>query len=268
MPTFVVVGAARSGTTSLWHILSGHPDVFMAPEKEPRFFLDADAPESLDRYRASFRDWRGEHAVGEVSPVYMYSPAAMQRMFDVLPSARLVAILRDPVDRAYSDYWQRRGDGRERRPFAEVVAGGGSIYLRRSRYLEHLRRVCEIYPRESLRVELFEDLCHRPVEVCRDVYRHIGVAPDYVPRDLGRRANPYVRFRSQRVRALSRRLPGIVRKLVGRLNSSRSPYPPLDAELRRRLQDGFRAENAGLAEWLGRDLGAWEPARDVATRER
>jgi len=257
LPTFLVIGAPRSGTTSLWRALGAHPDVFMAPDKELRFFREPLTPDAIDGYRAHFAGAQGERAIGEASPVYLYLDDRLSRMHDLLPDARLVAILREPVARAYSDYWQRRGDGREDQPFADVMAGGGSIYLRRSRYLRHLRRVTEVYPRAALHVELFEDWQREPQAVLARVYRHIGVPDDFVPSDADRQANLHVRFRSQRVRALSQRLPGPLRTAVGRANSSRVRYPPLDDDLARELRSRFAKERARLEGWLDRDLSAW-----------
>ena len=257
LPTFLVIGAPRSGTTTLWRALAAHPDVFVAPEKELRFFREPLTAAAVADYRRHFAGWRGERAIGEVSPVYLYSDEVLHRMHELLPGARLVAILREPVARAYSDYWQRCGDGREQRSFAEVVAAGDSIYLRRSRYLEPLRRVCDRYPRDALCVELFEDLQRVPQEVMGRVYEHLGVDAAFAPAEAGRSANPHVRFRSQRVRALSRRLPRPLRTVVGRANSSRAPYPPLDADLERDLRAQFEPERTRLAAWLGCDLSAW-----------
>lgn len=260
LPTFLVIGAPRSGTTSLWRSLRQHPDVFMAPAKELRFFLDPITPEGVERYRASFRDWRGESAVGEATPVYMYSDDALERMAGLVPEARLLVVIRDPVDRAYSDFWQRRADGREDRSFAEVVAAGGSIYVRRSRYVTALERVCAHFPREALRVLLFEELCDAPGDVYRGICEHLRVATSFVPTELGAPANSYVHFRSQRVRALARRLPGPAGRALGRLNSRRRRYPPLEPDLRGVLQRELRADNERLATWLGRDLTPWDDA--------
>ncbi len=257
LPTFLVIGAPRSGTTSLWRALGAHPDVFVAPAKELRFFAEPLTPESVDGYRAHFAGWQGERAIGEASPVYLYFEDRLQRMHELLPDARLVVVLREPVARAYSDYWQRRGDGREERSFADVMAEGGAIYLHRSRYLRPLRQVCEVYPRAALHVELFEDLQREPEAVLARVYTHVGVDADFRPSATDRQANLHVRFRSQRVRALSQRLPGPLRTVVGRANSSRAPYPPLDDALARELRDRFAPERARLEAWLGRDLTAW-----------
>jgi Sulfotransferase family len=258
LPTFLVIGAPRSGTTGLWRSLRQHPDVFMAPAKELRFFLGPISPPAIERYRENFGDWRGERAVGEATPVYMYSEDALERMAELVPEARLLVILRDPVDRAYSDYWQRRADGREDRTFAEVVAAGGAIYVRRSRYVTALERVCAHFPREALHVLLFEDLCRAPGEVFGSICQHLGVSTEFVPTEPGAPANSFVHFRSQRVRAVARRLPGLAGRVLGRLNSGRRPYPPLASDLRRVLRRQLESDNERLASWLGRELTPWE----------
>lgn len=275
LPSFVVVGAPRSGTTSLWHYLRVHPDVFMAPKKELQFFTSATMPGGIEGYRANFKGWRGEQAVGEASPQYMYSGEAMQRMASALPDARLLVLLRNPVDRAYSEYWRRKSNGRETRSFGNVVASGHSNgretrsfgdvvasghanYMERSRYLPFLERVSELYPREALRVELFEELTHRPRDVYRSVCEHLGISTEFAPPGLGERTNSFVRFRSLRFRKFHRRLPGHLRKIVGRLNATKDTYPEMDHSLRGELLAEFREDNARLAAWLGRDLAIWE----------
>lgn len=266
LPNFVVVGAPRSGTTSLWHYLRAHPDVFMAPSKELRFFNSDAVAGGLDEYRANFKGWRGERAVGEASPQYMYSTDAMRRMVELLPDARLIVVLRSPVDRAYSDYWLRAATGQEHRSFPEVIAAGGSVYVKRGRYLPFLQQVCELYPRAALRIELFEELVGSPGSVYRSVCEHLGVAPDFVPPALGKQTNSFVRFRSLRFRKFHRRLPDRLRKVVGRLNATKDEYPEMDGALRTELHASFRDDNERLANWLGRDLSAWDQEEQPATR--
>jgi hypothetical protein len=266
LPNFVVIGAPRSGTTSLWHYLRDHPEVFMAPSKELRFFNSDAGIGDVDEYRANFRGWRGERAIGEASPQYMYSADAMRRMAQVLPQSRLVVVLRNPVDRAYSDYWLRAATGQELRSFAEVVAAGGTVYVKRGRYLQYLEQVCELYPRDVLRVELFEELVSSPRRVYGSICDHLGVATDFVPAELGKQTNSYVRFRSLRFRKFHRRLPGRLRKVVGRLNATKDEYPEMEASIRATLHESFADDNERLAKWLGRDLSVWGPEGQPATR--
>jgi hypothetical protein len=265
LPTFVVAGTQRSGTTALWHWLGAHPDVFVASAKELHFF-DTNWQDGVDSYRQSFHGWGGQPAIGEVTPNYIFDADAVSRMVEVMPDVRVVVSLREPVERAYSHYWARRSRAFETREFADVIAAepaevirskGSGYLLARGRYLGQIERALEVLPREHLLVVLFDDLEQRPTETFAEICRFVGVDDQVVPAEVGRPANAHRQFRSQRVRRLTLRLPGPTRDLVGRINSRAVGYPPLDPALRRELVERFRPDNEALASWLGRDLSAW-----------
>jgi Sulfotransferase family len=134
MPNFLIIGAAKSGTTSLYHYLNQHPQIYMSPEKEPEFFalegrkLDFDGPDgkevinrriqrnrptNIEEYRALFEGVSGETAIGEASPWYLYSVQAPSRISYYIPGVKLIAVLRNPVERAYSLFLYLRLRGQE-----------------------------------------------------------------------------------------------------------------------------------------------------------
>ena len=122
LPNFIVIGAAKSGTSSLHHYLRAHPEVFTPKLKEINFFaydgkhLDVHYwAKTQDEYQRFFDDVGAAIAIGEVAPLYLCSPVAPDNIRRVLPDARLVAILRNPVDRAYSAYLMSRRTGRTSR---------------------------------------------------------------------------------------------------------------------------------------------------------
>lgn len=270
LPTFLVIGAMRSGTTSVSVALAEHPEVFMPPGKELHFF-DEHFDRGVDWYRARFAD-AAEPCVGEGTPRYMYDPRAVARMADVVPDARLVAILRNPLDRAYSHWQHELTRGREDLGFAEAIEAEPDrlaamdplrashfAYLDRGRYLGQLRTVCDLYPRSSLHVMLFEEFRTGPEERFRSLCRFLGVDQGYRPTSLDRTWNPSYRVRWRSVHRLAERSPGPLRRVLHRLNVRRmAATAPMDPELRRRLVDRFADENAELAAWLGRDLSVWE----------
>ena len=266
LPTFVIAGAMRSGTTSLTRWLRGHPDVWMSPNKELHYFDTRwERGVTVDEYRQDFAGWDHQPAVGEATPNYVFHRDAMQRLTSVLPDARIVLSLRHPVDRAYSHYWARRSRGIETRGFAEVVATEPEVpvtddggLLARGRYLEQIQRMLHHLDREQLLVVLFDDLEAHPTETFVEVCDFIGVGRTSVPDEVGRAANGYRHFRSERVRQLSLRLPKSLGNAVGHLNSRTEKYPTMDAPLRAALCEQFRPHNDALAEWLGRDLSAWD----------
>lgn len=277
LPNFLIVGAARSGSTALYRHLRAHPDVFLPPRKEIHFF-DHNWDRGIDWYRRYYDSVSHEHALGEATPSYMYEPDAVVRMASVVPDARLVAILRHPVDRAYSHYWLNRGQGRERLGFeaaldaeAGRLATGAGLepgvqrrrwaYVDRGRYLPQLRRLCDHYPRERLLVLVFEhDLRASPQLTYATVCRFLGVDDGFVAPELDEAVNRPKSFRSLTVWRASRRLPARLKPLargVARLNERPVDYPPMDPDTRRRLLAGYEADNEALASWLGRDLAAW-----------
>jgi hypothetical protein len=266
LPTFLVIGAQKSATTSAIRTLGRHPSVFALP-REVHFF-DRHYDRGIDWYRQRFAGAGGRPVVGESSPSYMYVEPAAERIARHLPRAHLVAILRNPVDRAYSHYWHNRTRGREDLEFREAIAaepdrlaaGDPDVrarysYLDRGRYLAQLRRMGEHFPRESLFVLLFEDLRDDPVTSMGSLYRFLGVEGTVIPPVAVK--NRFMTFRSSRLRPSIRRLPGPLRKAAARLNVRYGPYPPMPANIRGLLKERFREENGALARWLGRDLSAW-----------
>ena len=130
-PTFLIVGAMRSGTTTLARQLGSHPEVFMAAEKEVHFF-DLHHDEGVDWYAGRFAGGAREREIGEATE-YMHDGCPRRRMGAELPDARLIVILRDPVSRAYSHYWLNRAKGMERLGFAEAIAAEPTASARRTR---------------------------------------------------------------------------------------------------------------------------------------
>lgn len=277
LPGYVIVGAPKSGTTSLAKYLGEHPQAYMVPEKELRFF-DEHFDEGVGWYAARFSPGPGE-LVGEATPTYLFEPEAIPRMREVIPEARLIAMLREPVDRAYSHYWhwrRRLGERREFREIAEAELALGRVttsanwdptrpegyrYLARGRYRFQLEHVLDHFPREQLHVILFEEFEARPVETFRETCRFLGIDPETVPENVGQVMNAYRYYHPEwlwglfvRVR-IGRFLPG---RVAGRLHRSMvrvaDPYPPMDADLRERLREHFAPDNRELEQWLGRAL--------------
>lgn len=265
LPNFLIIGAMRSGTTALTRYLDAHPDVYMAPEKEVHFF-DRHYDRGLGWYRSRFATANGQASIGEATQTYMFLPEVMPVIARDLPDARLVAILRNPIDRAYSHYWMNRSMDTETRPPGVALAEALDPtrteppkfpYLDRGRYLTQLQRVCDHYPRERLHVLLFEDLVSRPEETFSTLCGFLGIDTSVRPENLGDPVNRHIEYRSLRLRNLSKRMPKPIANLIGKVNGRIGSYPPMEPELRRRLADAFKEDNVRLGEWLGRDLEVW-----------
>jgi hypothetical protein len=289
LPNFLVIGAAKAGTTSLHWYLGEHPAVFMSPAKDPSYFaygLDGEGrllwgePEfhtfpvkSLVDYERLFADVGGAAAVGEASTMYLECPQAAGRIRMLLPSVRIVCSIRHPVDRAYSDYvmslrhrGQRFDPARDLTP-AAAWANPDSRWMRIGRYHEQLSRYFEAFPRHQILVVLFDDLKRDPRGFMEAVYRFLGVDPAFVP-DLslphaagGLPASAVLErllVRSARSAVtpwVPRRAANWVRRLRTR---TMRQTPSIPIELRKALTGHFREDIAKTSELIGRDLTHWE----------
>ena len=264
LPTFLIIGAQRSGTTTLARRLGEHPQVFMAPRKELEFF-DQHFDKGLEWYSSFFATAKDEIQLGEASPSYLYEPIAIRRIAEVLPDVRLVVTLRNPVDRAYSHYWHNRARRKETLAFADALdaenvrtASDNTSRLRfsytsRGHYTEQLDEVLRHFPRSALHVEIAEETHANPVAALARVYQFLSIDPEFVPRTVDRRFNAYAEFRSVRLWENSNVLPTRLAKLVKRLNRrTNQEYPPMDRETRARLETTYQESNQRLAEFLGR----------------
>jgi hypothetical protein len=295
-PNFLIIGAAKSGTTSLWRYLSQHPQVYFAPIKEPRFFsyegetVDYRGPgddkwgreiiNSWEAYRALFTPSVQQAAVGEASNVYLYFAArTAPRIAARIPQARLIAILRHPADRAYSSYQMLRGEGREelsdfRRALREEAARlerGWSpawAYTRRGFYAESIRTYQKIFPPSQLRFFLYDDLVRRPRELFESIFKFLGV--DSFEPDIRRRYNVSAAPQSRRLAYLLHNrtplslmlravLPQSVRQAVKRrlLEANIRQPAKLPADIRAELAALFREDILRVADLIGRDLSDW-----------
>jgi hypothetical protein len=264
LPTYIIAGAMRSGTTALNSYLREHPDVAVSSTKEVHFF-DSFYDRGVEWYREQFPHSESARAVGEATPNYMFSTTALDRIKETLPDVKLVVMLRNPIDRAYSHYWHDKARGKTEGDFGENVkremdGDQGLNYIARGRYRAQIEHILERFPPTALHVEVFEDMVDRPDDLYASVCRFIGVDHSFRPESLGAPVNNFVEFRSLALRHASQKLPGRFRDVIGRLNTKRKEsYPPMPARLRNRLADEFATANQGLEELIGRSL-SWDAA--------
>lgn len=234
--------------------------------KELHFF-DSRFERGVDWYRGQFDGAEGAKVAAEATPTYMYDDEAVARMASLVPDARLVAILRNPVDRAYSHYWMNRSLGRESLEFPEAVAAeeerlhsGGQLadrrfsYVERGRYGKYLSRLSKAFPRDRILLLITEDMHADPAAEWKTLFGFLEIAADFEPPGPDSRVNAHAEYRSLRLRFIARRFPAPVQRAIGSFNRREVPYPKMDAETRAQLEASFAKENAALATWLGREL--------------
>lgn len=298
LPNFFVIGAAKAGTTALYDSLRQHPEIYMSPVKEPVFFAFEGLPPifpgpagaHLRRrsvwhprdYMLLFAQATNQHAIGEASPLYLSSPLAAQRIKQNLPGSRITAILRQPAERAYSHYTFMRQHAVEPAcTFEEALAHeatrltqgwfSGLHYKANGYYHAQLSSYYRMFPREQIKVYIYEDWKHTPRAMLRDLFGFLGVDEEFVPEV--RRSNVTLLPRSwrlhrvaadpARVERLLPFLPVPVRPIVvsalqrmdGRFNLA--PPPPLDPATRERLTADYREDILQLQDLIGRDLSHW-----------
>lgn len=291
LPSFVIIGAAKAGTTALYWYLADHPEVFMSPMKETNFFafgLDAQGnhlygdPDlhrfpvrSLSEYEELFSGAGDAVAVGEASPIYLECPQSAARIREVLPTARIICGLREPVDRAYSDYLMYlRARGRRLDPARDLTASSvwaqpESHWMQISRYHEALSRYFDVFPREQIHVFLFDDFRVDASRCVRDVYRMVGVDPGFTPdletpHNIGGMPSSMTLekvFTSGTLRkAVEPWIPRRAADLARRLRTKNlKKAPPLPAELKAELGQHFRDDIAKTSSLIGRSLDHWLP---------
>ena len=296
MPNFLIIGTAKSGTTALYNYLKQHPQVYVSPVKEPKFFayegekLDFRGPgdrvanssvvTDIEAYRALFAKASGETVLGEASPLYLYIPKARERIRHYVPEAKLIAILRNPAERAYSHFSQMVRDGREPLDDFSQALGAeeervrdnwafGWHYKRMGFYHAQLERYFDVFGREQIKVYLYEDLKTDPVGVLREIFRFLGVDDAFVP-DMSLKHNVSGIPKSQALHAFIRQShpiksvfkPFVPEGLRLRLKTSlrnrnlRQP-PPLSPEVRKELAEAYREDILRLQGLIRRDLSTW-----------
>ena len=293
LPDFVVIGAAKAGTTSLRRYLDQHPGVFMADHGEPSFFahegetLNYRGPgddewqfvTDLGAYRELFRPAPPGAVRGEISPRYLYFPRASQRLHHYVPRARIVAILRHPVDRAYSHFLMNRARGCEPETDFEAalaMEAGRTVrgwgwdwrYVSLGLYQQQLMRYYAAFPREQIRNYLYDDW--KTGSLFADLFGFLGVDDTFRP-DTSVRERVAALPRSYRLArvldrggvmtALGRRvMPGdTAQRIKSHIVTRNAVTPPVlaDADRGHLYQRYFAGDCAALEDLIQRDLSSW-----------
>jgi Sulfotransferase family len=300
MPNFLVIGAAKAGTNALYHYLRQHPQVYMSPWKEPKFFAfesEADlgfraangreAPVNatvvLDRaeYERLFDDARDEAALGEASTHYLYVEKAPVRIKELAPDVKLIAVLRNPVDRAFSSYQHLVRDGLEPLDFAsaldaepERIAQNYALLYRYTDagfYTRQLDRYANLFSEDRLLILLYDDLRRDPETSCREIFSFLGVDDSFVPpmaedynrsgvprnRMIHRILNPSTPMKRRLWHVTPRRIREPLLNMQTRMVNRNLERQTIPAREQQRLQEVFREEVGQLERRLDRDLSHW-----------
>jgi hypothetical protein len=311
LPNFFIVGAPKAGSTSLYYYLGEHPQIYMSPIKEPCFFATEIKPDNfieefrgpaqrslqvleeyldgpmtdrrfsgliLERkqYLKLFRNVRDEQAIGEASVCYLWSTEAARNIREEIPGAKIIMVLRDPADRAFSQYLHAITNGLFDGSFREMLqaslTSAGSKFgilhpfLELGMYYRQVKRYQDLFPAESLKICFFEDYQRHQESFVKDIFRFLQVDPGFSPDFSKKHLQPQVaRFRAigrflerHRLKETVRHLvPQTFRPFLRSLYYRQHRYFILEPEDRKTLIEHYSADICRLQQLVGRDLSSW-----------
>lgn len=305
MPGFLIIGAAKCGTTALARYLEQHPQVFVSPIKEPNFLAFEDRHPVADKRRQAERaTWKlptgtleeyqrlfdgaaAGQVIGEASTSYLYWPDAPRLIRKYVPHAKLITVLRNPVERAFSSYLHTRREGEENiedfgAALDEEPGRREAGYAMRWRYVDaglyygQLKRYYDMFDSSQIRVYLYEDFRDNTSGVVKDVLKFLGVDESFdvntaqrhnvsgLPRNrLFKFLYACVSRPPEPVKAVVRavlprkRMLALQHRLRTSIQNRGLARPEFDPRVRQRLIDTFRDDVIKLQDLLGRDLSHW-----------
>lgn len=291
VPDFIIAGAAKCGTTALAHFLSQVPGVYMSKNKEPRFFtrlkgemekgIAGDGPRlsgNYDKgfgwYEKLFEESKPHQLKAEASTVYFCNEDSSALIYECNPSVKLIFMLRNPIDRIYSHYWQEYKLGFDFPSFEEMVETDNPRFLyykKISSYKKNLSRFLELFKADQIHIIIQEEFEKNTEKHFENVLEFLGL--DLVKIDLNKRVNDQITPKNRKIaRALTslqvsrlrKILPTNIIKSAGRLriklfraNAKPFKYPPLSKEIYNRLSKHFESDISFVEHLLGRQIDSW-----------
>jgi len=281
-PNFFIVGAPRAGTTSLYEYLKGVPGVYMSPVKEPHYFstfapVGPFAPPPIrtkEKYLRLFQRAGKETAIGEASATYLADPDTPNRIKEVATDARIIMILRDPVERAYSHYLLHVREGWQAMPVEEAMRN--DFYLNPGSYCKQVVRYLNAFGAAKLKILIFEEFIQNTGEGVREVLLFLGLNEE-LPTNIGDVFNAFASPRWSWARLvvasnLARRtarvlIPAALRRRVkSQILQKRTGKPPMPEETRKFLEELYHEDVLRLEKILGRSL-PWFHRRNPPRQE-
>lgn len=294
---FLIPGAGKSGTSSVWKYLTSHPEISGCSRKEPCFFTSREIPKhhdlfqllttgehnyerGLEWYRQLFPSAQEEASVmGEASTLYFIAPDAPKLIHKHIPDARLIFVLRDPVKRLQSHFWHIKKTGKPSPDtFEQFVKSDHPLFRKHclvSSYKQNLERFQKFFQKKQMKIILTRTLKNQPKRILRELYSFLGVQNEYIPPALGESFNTAstARFPTlQRIMCYNFRLPYFLKKRLPKtlretlrtvkdsilqLNTKNIDYKKMAPALRKKLIDRFDEDIKYIENWLGKSLSGW-----------
>jgi len=273
LPNFLVIGAQRAGTTWLDAQLRAHPEIYLPERRKEVHFFDQYYGRGLDWYKDFFKnsEIKSHHkCIGEITPRYLVIPEVPERIHKFFPDIKLIVILRNPVDRAYSQYQFFVRDGNEKKSFREFLDSDPDPF-QRGLYCKQLQRFMNYFPKERIQVLFFEKVIKEPHKALHQIGEFLSVDPANFPdQNNAQMVNESYIPRFRTGRALAIRMARYLRSKdrdwiinfavkvgIERLFGKEGKMPPIDTEMRRHLIARYEPDIAELEKLIGVDLTYW-----------
>jgi Sulfotransferase domain len=271
VPDFIVIGAHKAGTTSLHHYLQQHPEIFLIPNKGTDLLTQRKIVTLNDatEYLAQFEGASETQTLGEVSSVYLHANGVAARIKRLFPQVKIVAVLRNPAERAYScQLWRHAYTPKELRNFDEILLNSPQI-LRPGLYGQHLETYLSFFEQSQIKLMLFDDFQKNPHQFFQELYSFIGVESSFIPDSsqkyhvsklkLNNLSSKLLQVGLNANQTLKSLIPKSIRSFVRETLSQRSKAPKLkmSRELRAKLIDYYYNDIVRLQELTGLNCSHW-----------
>ena len=287
---FVGIGAEKSGTTWIADCLAEHPEICMAPGKELYFFNEYD-PHFLtvknhrydkwgfDWYKKQFNNCAARQIKGEFTPTYLYCKRAAARIKKHYPDIKIIVALRDPVDRAFSQYLHDQKIGLNKNLSFEAARKKHNSYIEKGKYYKYLKTYFELFPKKNILILFFKDIKNNPKQTIKNIYQFLDVKNiNFQPPSLYKKSNTASRVKFAFLNNFMIRIEYFlmnknlaklhkiletsgIRNLALRLrNLNTAPISKhllLKTHVKKNIRKNFQTDTQKLQKFLGKDLSAW-----------
>lgn len=308
LPNFFIVGSAKSGTTSIYNYMKQHPEIFMSPIKETHHFstdidntkfrpdyaanlnlnidawLDGDQKKEIfhafvkdwNKYKKLFKQAENQKAVGEVTNSYLYSSTAAKNIHDKFPEGKIIMILRNPVERAFSHFLMDMKSGREsgsfinalKRDMAKPMKGWGisNVYFEIGLYYEQVKRYLEVFPKEQVKIILYDDYRKDAPTVLKEICEFLTIDSGFAF-EFSKEHNKAMLPKSAAVTLMMKQkglknfvkdfFPKSLKKSLKKIFFTEKNLPKLSTDDRKYLVELYKDDIQDLSKLINRDLSAW-----------
>lgn len=273
LPNFLIVGGQKCGSTTLHNVLVEHPEIFMSEQKEINFFtLDEKYHRGVSAYAKHFEAAKSEIMIGESSPGYMVHSEVPARILEKLGPVKIVIILRNPIKRALSQYWDNRRQLKESLELSQVIdrflsddyQPGVRGYFSRGVYMKYIERYEMLFGSDNIHVMIMEELIKKPQVTLQQLYQFLGVDTQVGLQTLPAAYNASTVWKNPFYQllfnypALTSFLPKRGRSLLFFGKQEPYKYQALSGAELRKLEDFYSGWNMKLEQYLGRELSSWQ----------